>query len=159
MTSEEYMKRMTEISSRKLVLLSEISDLTFRQSEVISEDSIAELEKLVAEKQIKIDAITKLDEDFDVYFQRMKSMLKVKSLEELKDSDIKEVGELKEIIAKIVELIGRISTIEKQNNENAGKVLKSIGDEIKKFNQGKKINKAYIPAPSKSPSYFIDKKK
>lgn len=159
MTSEEYIKRMIAISEEKLKLLQEIFTLTTEQSEVIKEDSISELEKLIEEKQKRIDAISKLDEDFNVYFQRMKSVLNVKSLDEVKCTNIKEAGELRTLIAKIVSEIENISAIEKKNNEKAGTLLKSLGEEIKKLNQGKKINKAYSAAPPKTPSYFIDKKK
>ena len=122
MTREEYMERLTEISYRKYRLLREMLDLTEAQSRSINENGLEELEKLVQEKQVRIDAI-------------------------------------KESTGRIVELIQRISAIEKDNHEKARALLNVFGEELRRINQGKKANSAYMPEPPVPPSYFIDKKK
>ena len=159
MTPEEYIKRLMEVSEKKLGLLEDMLNITKAQAESINEDGLESLEKLVNEKQTKIDAIDKLDEEFDVYFRRLKSELKVKSLDELSGLNIKGVKELQQTVGRIMGLIGDISGIEKQNNDKAKSLLGKFGDEIKTINQGKKMNSAYMPGPVKPPSYFIDKKK
>jgi hypothetical protein len=156
---EKYMDRLIEISNKKQELLQNILALTKAQAGTINEDGIESLQKLIDEKQLVIDAINKLDEEFGVYFQRLKTTLKVTSLDQLNVSGIKGTKELKEVTEKIVKLITEISEIEKQNSEKGKKLLNQLGGEIRKINQGKKTNSAYSPPPMSIPSYFIDKKK
>lgn len=156
---EKYVSRLAECSDKKLKLLQDMLELTKAQAEVIDEDGLDMLQKLVSEKQIRIEEINRIDEEFEVYFQRLKQVLKVKNLDELKSSEIKGVKELQEAIGQVVKLISEISTLEKQNSEKANGLLSDIGNEIKKLSQGRRINSAYTSGPMQSPSYFIDKKK
>lgn len=159
LTPDKYAERLTETSGKKLELLQQMLVLTRRQSEIINEDGIDTLEKIVEGKQKLIDEINKLDEAFDVYFSRLKSALKVKSLDEIRGTQLKGVKQLQDTIGQITDLIKEISGIEKINNIKAKSLLQSLGNEIKKVNQGKKMNSAYRPVPTQVPSYFIDKKK
>ncbi len=159
MTSEEYISRLRENLTKKHRLLEEILELTRRQADSIIEDSIDNLGKLIDDKQIRIDAINKLDEDFNVYFQRLKRELKVNSLDELGKAGIKGAPELKAATAGILKLVGEISSMEKSNSDNARKLLKNLGDEVRKINQGKKVSSVYTPPPANIPSYYFDKKK
>lgn len=156
---EKYMDRLTEILHKKQGFLQEILDLTGSQTTAIDEEDLDKLQKLIEDKQTKIDAIDKLDEEFNVYFQRLKSTLKINSLAELNAVGSPKAVQLKEATAGILKLIVAIDDIEKVNSEKSKKLLDATGDEIKKLNQGKKVNSAYTPAPLKLPSYFIDKKK
>jgi len=158
-TSEVYVQRLIEISGRKLILLQDIYALIGAQSKSIAEEGMDALEKLLADSQMKMGAIDKLDEEFNIYFLRLKHELKISSLDELKGSKISGITELQTLIKQIVSLTGDIREIETQNNERARRLLNTFGDDIKKLNQGKKINLAYTPGSTKTPSYFIDKKK
>lgn len=156
---EKYVDRMLEVTIKKHRLLSEILIMTKEQSDNVNEEGIGALEKLVADKQAKIDDINKLDEQFNVYFQRMKIELKVKNLDEIQNLSIKGVKELKESIGGVMGLLKEISEMEKKNNEGAKKLLSGISSEIKKLNVGKKASMAYNPSKNQSTPYFIDKKK
>jgi len=156
---EKYMERLAGLLDKKQGLLQEILDLTGRQTGAVEGEDLEKLQKLIEDKQARIDAIDRLDEEFNVYFQRMKSALKVKSLAGLDASGTPGAARLKEATAGILKLISAISDIEKVNNEKSKKLLDSMGSEIKKLNQGRRVNSAYAPAPFKPPSYFIDKKK
>jgi hypothetical protein len=157
---EKYIDRLQEVSAKKLALLQDMLLLTMAQAESITEDSVENLEQLIRGKQDKIDAIDKLDEEFSVYFARLKQELGVTSLDELQTKGIKGVKELKETIGQVMELIREISGVEKQNNDKANHLLDELGGEIRKLQQGKKMNSVYNPGPSMPPpSYFIDKKK
>ena len=156
---EKYMDRLTEILHKKQGFLQEIMDLTKSQTAAIDEESLEKLQKLIEDKQAKIDLIDKLDEEFNVYFQRLKSTLKINNLAELDAAGSPKAAQLKEATAGILKLIISIGDIEKVNSEKSQKLLKDMGNDIKKLNQGKKVNSAYTPAPFKLPSYFIDKKK
>lgn len=160
MTVDEYVQRLTEASNKKNILVQDILSLTKRQTEVITEDSIPMLNSFIDEKQVKIDAINKLDEEFSVYFQRLKQTLKISSLDELKDHNIKGIKELQLTIGHIMSLIKEIGILEKQNSLKANQVLNHLGNEIKKINQGKKAATGYYPTQGGgTPSYFMDKKK
>lgn len=158
-TNEEYIGRLHEISLEKYSLLRDMLGLTEEQAKSISEEKIDSLEKLVVEKQAKIDKINKLDKEFEVYFFRLKRVLNVKKLDELKGLNVSGTKELQETVAQIIYLVEKISRLEKQNNEKAKSLLKKLGDNIKNINQSKKMNSAYMPEPLKPPPYFIDKKK
>ena len=156
---EKYIDRLTEILHKKQGFLQDILDLTESQAAAIDEESLEMLQKLIEDKQAKIDAIDKLDEEFNVYFQRLKSTLKINSLAELDAAGSPKAAQLNEATAGILKLIVGIGDIEKVNSEKSKILLDYMGVEIKKLNQGKKVNSAYTPAPFKLPSYFIDKKK
>ena len=150
---------MNEILEKKKALLQDMLSSTEAQTAVIASESLDALQGLVAEKQQKIDAIDKLDEDFGVYFERLKTTLKVRLLEDIDPYAFPAAGKLKGITAEIIELVGNISKIEKQNSEKSKKLLDTIGSKIKQLNQGKQINNAYNPAPQSASSFFMDKKK
>lgn len=159
MISEEYIVRLLEILDKKYKLLEEMFALTERQSKVIDEDKLDSLEDFVRLKQVKINEIDKLDEQFGVYFARLKNSLNIKSFDELDKINIIGAGQLKERTGKILELISRISLLEKDNGRKAQELLDSIGEQIKKLNVGRKISSVYENKSVNAPSFFIDKKK
>lgn len=157
---EKYVERLIEISNRKYKLLQDMLALTGEQANAINESSIEGLEKLVDSKQAKINEIDKIDEEFNVYFQRLKQQLKIKSLDELSEPAIKGARELQGTVKRLVALMNEIFALEKQNNQKAKGLLDSLANEVKKLSQTKKVNLAYNHAgPKILPSYFIDKKK
>lgn len=158
-SSDKYFERMLEILTKKQMLLSDMLVLTESQTPAIKSESLDALQQIIEEKQLKIDAIDKLDEEFGVYLERLKSSTKVKSLEELDTSAFPMAKRLKEITGETLALIGRISEIEKFNSSKSKELLDQLGGEIKKINQGKKVNTAYNPVSPRTPSYFVDKKK
>ena len=159
MTPETYIQRLLEVTEKKDGLLSKMLALTNDQTKTLTDEGIDDLQKLVDRKQTVIEAINKLDEDFDVYFQRFKSVMKINNLGELKNCDINGAAKLREAVAKTIDIIHKISEIENQNNEKAQALLGSLGGEIKKINQGKMVKTTYMPGPIKPPSYYFDKKK
>ena len=158
-SSEMHIERLNEILRKKKILLQDILVLTKNQSQTITEDGIESLQKLISDKQLKIDEIDKLDDEFSVYFHRLKTVLNVSSLDELSVSGVAGAKQLRGLTKDILKLIADISEIEKQNNRNSKELLGQLGSEIKKINQGKKVNNAYIPNMPNTVSYFIDKKK
>lgn len=159
MKPEEYVARLIEILEKKKSLFHELLSLTEKQTEVICEDKLEELQRLVDEKQIKIDAAVKLDDDFQVYFRRLKSELRLDSLDELRASQVEGAARLKDLTAVIIGLAEKISFLEKANNTSAKSLLNKLGGEVRKVSEGRRINSAYTPGPVSAPSYFIDKKK
>lgn len=158
MTPEKYVARMLEASRKKQELLLEILEFTQQQCEVISEETTDQLDALLNEKQKRIDAVNGLDEEFKVYYERLKYEMKVKSLEELHAGSIDGLRELQQCVGGMLRTMNEISALEKQNQTKANQVLEEIGREIRKLNQGKKANNLYSPVNLQPTAYFIDKK-
>lgn len=160
MIPEEYIERLAGITNKKYSLLQDMLSLTNLQVEAICEDGLSELEKILTLKQEKIDEIDLLDEQFDVYFSRLKQELKVRSLDELKSANIAGAKELQESVSGVMSLIKEISSLESSNGQKAKELLGQFADEIKRINQAKKTNGAYYsPYKAQAPSYYFDRKK
>lgn len=153
-------ERAIEASNKKYNYLKDLNLLVMAQSEAINEDGMDGIKKLIGQKQVKIDEINKIDDDFKVYFDLLKQRLGVRSLDEINASDLKGAKELKQIIGQIMEILDEIKTFEKQNNEKAKKLLDDLGSKIRQIREGKKLNNVYNPTSGiKPPAYFLDKKK
>jgi 5'-3' exonuclease len=151
--------RMIELLDRKKQLLGDMLELTKAQTDVIAEGTLDKLKQLVDEKQSKIDQIDKLDADFGVYFESLKAACKINKLSELDVSAYPGAKRLKQITSEVIGLVGEISGVEKVNSEKSKKLLDELGSQIRKVNQGKKINNAYARKPNTPASLFLDQKK
>lgn len=160
-TSPEFcIKRVIEASNKKYNCLQDMILLSMAQSEAITEEGMDGLKKLINEKQVKIDEINKIDQEFEVYFDLLKQKLGVSKLDEVQSSDLKGTKELKQIIGQVMELLNEINEIERQNNEKAKNLLDDLGTKIRQIREGKKLNNVYNPGSGIiPPAYFVDKKK
>ncbi len=161
---EKYIERLNELLLKKKALLSEILTLTQTQTGVITEEGLDSLNELINNKQLKIDSIDKLNEEFEIYYSRFKAALGISNLEQLDAAGLGGAAStgarrLKGLTAEIMDLIRQISEIEKVNSKKSNELREQLGKELKKINQGKKVNNAYNPEPYNTPSYFLDKKK
>lgn len=153
-------QRVIEASNKKYSCLQELILLTRAQTEAISEEGMEGLEKLIGEKQVKIDEIDKVDRDFGVYVDLLKQTLGVSKLDEIKNPGLKGLKELKQITGQIMELLNEINALERQNNEKAKSLLDDLGAKIRQIREGKKLNNLYnTGAGIIPPAYFVDKKK
>lgn len=153
-------EKAIEASNNKYKCLQDLILLTMAQTEAINEDGIDGLSKLTGEKQIKIDEINKIDEEFGIYFDLLKQKLGVNNLDEINTSELKGANELKQITGKIMELLTEINRLEKQNYEKAKNLLDELGAKIRQIREGKRLNNAYNSSAGLTPpAYFVDKKK
>lgn len=160
MTPEQYIQKLIEISDKKLNIVNEILNLTKMQSAVINEDGADKLNKLISQKQQQIDLIAELDEAFEVYYSRMKSILGVQSLEEINMSQLNGAVKLKQIVKDISSTAEQIQQLEIDNKNKVQEVLDKLASEIRRVKQHKMVNNGYNTASKfQCPSYFIDKKK
>lgn len=160
MAPDEYIQKLINLSEKKLTAIREILRLTEEQCAVITEDNLEDLQKIIDLKQKQMDITDENDAAFDIYFTRLKSVLGVESMEDVKMSKLNGAAELKQIITSIYEIIKQIQLIEKQNFDKANKLLEHLGQEIKKVNQGKIANNGYNIGGKPPPqSYYFDKKK
>lgn len=152
--------RMIELLKRKKQLLCDMFDLTKAQTDVITAGTLDKLQELIDDKQQKINEIDKLDTDFSMYFESLKIAFGINKLNELDAASHPQAKQLKQITSEVVGLVGEISRVEKVNSEKSKKLLDELGSQIKKVNQGRKINNAYNKTNSANPSsFFMDQKK
>lgn len=160
MTPEEYIDKLIEISNKKLDGLREIFTLTSQQSTVISEENAEELNKLINLKQLQIDIIDELDQAFEVYYLRLKSILGVQSIEEIRVGQFDRASELKQIITTIYDIVKKIQVLEIENKNKVQAIVTKLAKDIRRVRQSKVANNGYnIGAKLPQQSYFIDKKK
>ncbi|NLL06177.1 MAG: flagellar protein FlgN [Clostridiaceae bacterium] len=157
---EVCIQKVIEASNKKYSCLQQLIVLTRAQTEVISEESMDGLEKLIGEKQVRIDEINKVDEDFGMYVDLLKQKLGVSRLDEIENSSLKGLKELKQITGQIMELLNEINVLEKNNNKKAKDLLDDLGAQIRQIREGKKLNNLYNTGSGTiPPAYFVDKKK
>ncbi len=156
---ETYIERLLEITNSKYKCLQDMLELTKDQANVIDGDQIEKLEVILDDKQRIIEKVDKLDDEFEVYFHRLKSEAKIKSLEELNISEVKGLKELKKSVSNVMGILKELSDMDKSNGSRVKKVLENVGNELKNINVAKKVNSAYGSIPLQTESYFIDKKK
>lgn len=158
--NRNYFARMTELLARKKVLLAEMLELTRDQTDAIDEKSLDRLQKLIEEKQKRIDEIDKLDVEFAACMKRLKAAVGVKELSELDASRFPGARELKLATAEVLSLVEEISGAEKVNSAKSKELLDELGRQVRRLNQAKKLNNAYNRQDvGGAPSFFLDKKK
>ncbi len=158
MTAEEYIVRLIEISEKKLTLIKGLYDITLKQGDIIEKTDTTSLEQMIERKQALMDKADKLDEQFDVYFQRVKAVLGISSFEAVVASKLVGALRLRELIQEILRIIADMMKLEEQNKASANIALNGLSMEIKNVNTNKKFTRAYSPTLPSQPSLFIDKK-
>jgi hypothetical protein len=159
MEPKDYVLRLGELSSKKLSLLNEILLFSRSQCEVIKEQKYEEMDLLIKEKQKRMDAVDKLDEQFAVYSSRLKSQLGISSLEDLPKFGLEGTRTLKENVSGIMELLDQIRAFDQDNSGKIQTELSGLKEKIKTNNSIKKINNAYGAPQNGLPAYYFDKKK
>jgi hypothetical protein len=160
MTAEQYIQKLHELSVKKLERLRQIYKLTKEQRDVITEDNIDELQRIIDLKQQEMDVIDELDQAFEVYYSRLKSLLEVESLEEIKMAYLTGAAELKQIITTIYDMTKEIQNIENTNNKKVRDILNKLSSEIRQIKQNQMVNNGYsVGAKLTQQSYYFDKKK
>lgn len=160
MIADQYIQKLFALSTKKLDGLREIFKLTIKQSTVITEDSIEELQEIINLKQQQMDIIDEVDEAFEVYYSRLKSQLGVQSLEEVKMAELNGAAELKQIVTTIFDTTKQIQSLENENSKKVRDILNKLGNDIKQVNQAKVANNGYnIGGKMPQQSYYFDKKK
>jgi len=159
MEPRDYVVRLGEISSKKLVLLNEILLFSRSQNEVIKGQRYEEMDLLLQEKQKRIDAVDKLDEQFSVYASRLKSLLGIASLEDLPRFGLEGTKTLKENVSRILTLLEQIQVLDQENSSKVQAELSDLKGKIKQNNSLKKINNAYGAPQNSQAAYYFDQKK
>lgn len=159
MEAQGYIQRLTEISKTKLTLLEELLSLSKSQNENARAGKFEELEALLPQKQERMDAIDKLDEQFVVYSQKVKSVLSLDSFEGLAEYDIPGTAELKELVSRIHQKLKDIKTADDESTALVKAELRETKGRIDHTNKFRRVTGAYYPVKNEAPSYYFDRKK
>lgn len=160
MNADQYIQKLLELSEKKLNGLRQILKLTEEQSNVITEDNADELQRIIDLKQQQMDIIDEFDQAFEVYYSRLRSVLGVQSLEEIRMSELNGAAELKQIVTTIYDITKQIQSLEGMNNKKVKDILNRLSSEIRQVKQGQVVNNGYnIGSKLPQQSYYFDKKK
>lgn len=160
MNADQYIQKLLELSEKKLNGLRQILKLTEEQSNVITEDNADELQRIIDLKQQQMDIIDEFDQAFEVYYSRLRSVLGVQSLEEIRMSELNGAAELKQIVTIIYDITKQIQSLEGMNNKKVKDILNRLSSEIRQVKQGQVVNNGYnIGSKLPQQSYYFDKKK
>ena len=161
MNTNEYLNDLIKISKEKKDNLSEMLLLTKEQEDAIERQDMEQLNRLIDEKQKRIELINSLDDQFEDYFTKIKSEFNINSIDEL--TDIPKVGMkgLKEEVAEIMSAISCIKVLERGNSLKLNEKKKEVSKKLQELNRNKlSASKYYSSRPVISPNpAFIDKKK
>ncbi|HHY64354.1 MAG TPA: flagellar protein FlgN [Clostridiaceae bacterium] len=158
MEPKDYVLKMKDISIKKLTLLDEIFLFARSQNEVIKDKRFEEMDLLIREKQQRIEAVDKLDEQFAECSSKLREMLSVKSLEELPRFNLPGTKELREVIESIFQKLKDIREIDDENISLVKAEMKDIKKKLNGVSNNKRIQGAYNP-PMNMTSHFFDQKK
>jgi len=159
MEAAEIVQKLNEISLKKLELIREILLYTRSERDALTSDRLDDMQTLLDEKQLRMDAVDKLDEQFALLTDRLKSSLSLSSLEELPRHHLPGVKELKEVVGQIHQLLGEIKELEDENIALVKAEMQDTRDKIKQAENFKRVRGAYKPVNGNTPSYFFDTKK
>lgn len=161
-SAQKYLTKLIEITRQKLSVLDEVLELCRAQQKMILEDRIDDLEASVEQKQSFIDRIKLLDEQYEVYFKRMKFELKIKAMEELAQKNLCRdlIADLKAYTGKVLDAVSSITEFERKNQSSIEQFMQEIKKDLNVISNNKKIGNAYMPSNTAGQSsYFIDSKK
>jgi len=132
---------------------------TKSQNEVIKGQRFDEMDQLLKERQKRMDAVDKLDEQFVVYSTRLKELLSFRSFEELPQYNLPGTAELKKVVDSISQCIVKTKEIDDENTALVKDEMKVTQGQIKNANNHKRVTGAYYPNQNSGQSIFFDKKK
>lgn len=154
MTDE--MGNLLKEKNKKLI---DILEITKQQAEVIGKEDIDDLGKLIDKKQVIMDQIDTIDQQFMEKFNNIKLKFRVGTIDEIPSENRMEFKEIQTSISKNHKVVEEIIAIEKENSVNVKKRFADIKAKIKGIQGGKKIITAYGNTPTLTDGVFIDKKK
>ena len=160
METQNYLVRLIEVSNKKYKLLEDMLQLYLQQHESLTANEMELQEEIIAKRQVLMDEVDHLDEQFHVYTERLKTTLGIRSLEELSSFNLPGRVELKEVVNRITIMLGELSDKHRKTEILMQDMMNVTGNQIKQVTQSKIMNRAYQPGSTMpSPSVYFDKKK
>lgn len=153
---ETYLLVLNESLQSKKELLLKLIEFTkeqskFIKSEIISNDENDEFDQLVSKKDVLMDEIDKIDENFNRIFDKIIDNLNSDKLKYKQD-----IEKLQSSIIEITEFTNQLINLEKMNFSLFEKETISLKKEVKEFKNKTKL--ANYIKPDIQDAYFYDKK-
>lgn len=154
-----YTHILIESLKKKKTALEKILECTKKQEEVLAKEHFEEdaFEQLIEKKQEYIDIINKLDEGFELTFERVKT-----ELGEQREMFKNEISSLQELIRQVTDVSTKIQIIEKRNKITFEKQMNQRREKIKTARlSSQSVSKYYqnVANAHTGESIFLDKKK
>lgn len=145
---------------KKLELIKKLLELTKEQNKILSEETvdIDSFDRIVNEKEIKINEVLTIDQGFQTAFKRISEIIK-----QSPGQYRQQILEMQNFIRAITDIGVEIENLEQKNKEKFNKFLSSKRSEIKDFKVSNKTAVSYYKNMSNQhrewQSYFVDSKK
>lgn len=157
--NKQYVTALEESLEKKIRVLDEIYRLSQLQAEILAAEPIdfESFDRYVDDKDICIDKLNKLDEGFEILYDRVAQELK-----ENRSAYAEQITHMQELIAQITDKSMMIQALEERNKNAVGEALSK---ERKELGQGKRsLNVAMsyyrnMSGARTTPAQFLDKKK
>lgn len=154
-----YLNILEESLTKKIDVLEHIKEVNQVQTEMLNEDKfdVDAFDKCVDEKDIYIKQLEKLDEGFDILYEKIKA--------ELLQDKSKYAGQIKRLQKLIAEITERSVSIQAQEGRNKAQIERYFASQRKDIGQVRKSSKAaygYYKSMSKASTagaQFLDTKK
>ncbi|MCT4592709.1 MAG: flagellar protein FlgN [Anaeromicrobium sp.] len=150
---------LINICDNKLELLKKMLQMTKNQNHIVLTTDMGKLTNNIKEKQKIIDKINELDMEFLKVFNEVKTLLNVKSMEEISLTQYPQFVEVKTRIEKIMEYLEDIKKIDDENTllvENEFNELKKKMKNVKVQQSSRKIASAYNKKYASVSGVFLD---
>lgn len=157
--SKQYVTALEESLEKKICVLDEIYRISQLQAEVLAGQPVdfEKFDRYVDDKDICIEKINKLDEGFEILYDRV-----AKELKENRLAFADQISHMQELISQITDRSMTIQALEERNKNAVGEALSR---ERKELGQGKRsLNVAMnyyrnMSGAGVVPAQYMDKKK
>lgn len=148
---------LVSLVKSKYEQLQDVYVLTEQQSNAIETLDMEELNRLIDEKQERINLIMTFDSQFEAIVDDIKTIYEIKSLDELEfESD--NIIKLKDMISKVTGILRQILQIENSNKEKMNASKLELEMKMKNAQTGKIAMKQYSGISNYSDAVFFDRK-
>ncbi len=157
--SVDYIQVLIDSLRKKSAVLDRISELNEEQKQLaaVGKVDLEEFQKTLDGKQDCIDELNKLDEGFELVYERVKPEL-VDNAANHKEA----IQLLKQLISEITEKSMRVQTEEERNRQTIAAQFSSYKKEIRQYKMSRNVTSSYYKNMNKLQNIepvFMDKKK
>lgn len=144
---------------KKLELVKELLEFTKEQNIILNEEDvdIDSFDKIVSEKDIRINEVLEIDKGFDSVFNKIGNTIKANPQEYRQ-----QILEMQNLIRTITDIGVEIEGLENKNKEKFSKFILAKREEIKDFKKSSNSAASYYKNMSNQhqewKSYFVDRK-
>lgn len=156
---EKMMNDLVELLEEKKAVLEKIHELTLKQKEDIENNQGDNINGFIDKKQVEIDKINVIDEDFANTVKKLKLELDIESLEQVDTDRFPQMKVMRVKIEEILNLGNDIMKLEEYNKDKIIEIINHIKKDLKAVNLGRKSVKAYEKPNIDVGGIYIDRKK